>query len=184
MNDDLAPAPAPGYDPIARLFHWGMAAAILCQWALGHVIDLMPRGAMRADTVGVHRTVGVLILVLAFGRLAWRVVTPPPPFPEKLSRPERIMVVAGHAVLYLLVFSMAVGGILMFQSAGRDVVVFGVVLPPLVGEDDTLRGVFKAAHSALGWVFATVLAGHVGAALYHHFILKDGILRRMLPGGK
>ncbi|MDO8605855.1 MAG: cytochrome b [Phaeospirillum sp.] len=170
------------YDPVARALHWGMAAAIMAIWVVGHMIDALPKGAMRTEVVGLHKSIGVVMLALVLGRLAWRVARPQPPLPNSMPMRERLTAQLGHITLYILMLAIPIDGILMSQSAGREVAVFGLALPTMVAKNDGLREAFKAGHGLLGWVLALVLAGHVVAVLRHHLILKDEILHRMLPG--
>ena len=170
------------YDTVARILHWVMAAAILALWVVGHMIDALPKGPVRSEVIGLHKAIGVVMLVMAVGRLAWRLTRPQPALPESMPALERLLAHAGHVALYGLMLIMPLDGILMSQSAGREVSVFGLVLPSLVAKSDALRDIFKGGHEVLGWVLAVVLIGHVAAALRHRFILKDDIMARMLPG--
>jgi cytochrome b561 len=170
------------YDSVARVLHWVMAVAILALWVIGHMIDALPKGPVRSEVIGLHKTIGVILLVMAVARLAWRLARPQPALPVSMPAKERLMASAGHVGLYLLMVLIPLDGILLSQSAGREVSVFGLALPVLVGKDDALKEVLKGGHVALGWVLAVVLAGHVAAALRHRFILKDDIMARMLPG--
>ncbi|MBI3447020.1 MAG: cytochrome b [Magnetospirillum sp.] len=170
------------YDVVARILHWGMAAGILALWVVGHMIDAIPKGPARTEVVGLHKAIGVIMLVLAVGRLAWRLTRPAPPLPLSMPPLERLVAHAGHVALYGLMLLIPVDGILMSQSSGRDVSVFGLVLPVLVAKNDALKEIFKGGHEMLGWVLAALLIGHIAAALRHRFLLKDDIMARMLPG--
>ena len=170
------------YDPVAKTLHWGMAAAIMALWVVGHMIDTLPKGSMRSEVVGLHKAIGVIVLVLAVARLAWRVARPQPTLPSHMPPLEQLLAKLGHVALYALMIAIPVDGILMSQSAGYDVTVFGLGLPVLVAKNDALRELFKSGHGLMGWALALVLAGHVAAALRHHLIVKDDVLRRMLPG--
>ena len=178
----MTTATAERYDPVARTLHWGMAAAIMALWVVGHMIDALPKGAIRSEVIGLHKGIGVMILVLALGRLAWRVARPQPALPSHMPPMEQILAKLGHVALYALMVAIPADGILMSQSAGRDVVVFGLTLPVMVAKNDGLRDVLKSGHGLMGWALALILAGHVVAALRHHLILKDEVMRRMLPG--
>ncbi len=170
------------YDAVARTLHWVMAAAIMALWVVGHMIDALPKGPVRSEVIGLHKAIGVVLLVLAVARLAWRLARPQPPLPASMPAMERLMASAGHFALYSLMVLIPVDGVLMSQSGGREVSVFGLVLPSLVGKNDALREIFKGGHEVLGWVLAAVLVGHVAAALRHRFILRDEVMDRMLPG--
>ncbi|BAE52526.1 cytochrome b [Paramagnetospirillum magneticum] len=170
------------YDTVARTLHWVMAAAILALWVVGHMIDALPKGPVRSEVIGLHKAIGVVMLVMAVARLAWRLIRPQPPLPSSMSPGEQLLAKAGHVALYLLMLLIPMDGVLMSQSGGREVSVFGLVLPALVAKDDALKAIFKEGHEVLGWVLAAILIGHVAAALRHRFILRDDVMARMLPG--
>ncbi|KIL97119.1 Cytochrome B561 [Paramagnetospirillum magnetotacticum MS-1] len=170
------------YDAVAKSLHWVMAAGILALWVVGHMIDVIPKGPQRSEVIGLHKAIGCIMLVLAVARLAWRLAKPQPALPPSMSPAERMLAWAGHVALYLMMVLIPVDGILMSQTAGRDVSVFGLVLPKLLAKNEALNGVFKEGHEVLGWVLAVILIGHIAAALRHRFILKDDIMARMLPG--
>jgi cytochrome b561 len=170
-----------GYDAVAKTFHWVMAAAIIGLWMVGILLDGLPKGPMKSEVIGVHKAIGVIVLVLALGRIAWRVARPAPQLPVHMPKIEQVAAKLGHLALYLLMVAIPLDGILMSQSAGREVSVFGLVLPVMLDKNEVLRNVFKAGHEFAGWLLAAVVVGHVLAAFRHHVILKDDILRRMLP---
>jgi len=169
------------FDRVAILLHWLMALAIIGLWVVGHLIDVVPKGPSRSDVIFMHKSVGVIILVLAVARLAWRLTRQHPALPAAMPAWEQLLARLGHWALYGLMLAMPADGILMSQSGGREVSVFGLVLPNLLGKDEGLNHLFKEGHELLGWVLAVVVIGHAAAALRHHFILKDNVLTRMLP---
>ena len=169
------------YDNVAMALHWLMALGIIALWLAGHMVELLPKGPVRTEVIGVHKSVGVIILVLAVGRLAWRFTHIQPPLPASMPPWERLLAHAGHLGLYLLMVAIPLDGIVMSQGGGHAVSVFGLVLPTFVDKNDMVRSIFKEGHEVLGWILAVVLAGHVLAALRHRFVLHDGIMERMLP---
>ncbi|MGE5504959.1 MAG: cytochrome b [Actinomycetota bacterium] len=169
------------YDPVAQALHWGMAVAMIALWVVGQSLEALPKGPMRTEVIGLHKAVGVLILVLAVVRLGWRAVRPAPALPATMTAREVLGAKLGHAALYALMVLMPIDGVLLSQSGGRAVSVFGLVLPTLVDKSEPMHEAFEAGHAVMGWVLAAVLAVHVAAALYHHYRLKDDVLRRMVP---
>lgn len=169
------------YDTVAMALHWLMALGIIALWLAGHLVELLPKGPARSEVIGVHKAVGVIILVLAVARLAWRFSHRQPALPDSMPPIERLLAHAGHLALYLLMIAIPLDGIVMSQGGGHPVAVFGLTLPTLVDKNDIVRGIFKEGHELLGWVLAVVVAGHVAAALRHRVILRDGIMERMLP---
>jgi cytochrome b561 len=170
------------YDLVTRLLHWGMAAAILLLWGTGHVIDALPKGPLRVGVIVNHKSIGLAMLVLVLGRLAWR-LTRRYRLRDILAPLQRRLALAGHAALYALMVAQPLSGIAMSQAGGHEVSLFGVLaLPALIAKDAALQALFKAAHGLLGWGLALVVVGHVAAALYHRFVRRDAILDRMLFG--
>jgi cytochrome b561 len=95
---------------------------------------------------------------------------------------ERLAAKLGHLALYGLMIAIPIDGILMSQYGGREINVFGFIMPIMVEKNDAMKAIFKEGHEVLGWGLALLLLAHVAAALRHRFILKDQIMARMLPG--
>ena len=169
------------YDPVAKNLHWLMAALIIGLWGVGLGMEELPKGDLRSQIIGWHKALGVVVLALVIVRLAWRATHSAPPLPATMPAWEQLGAKLGHLALYGLMIAIPAAGILMSQSAGRDVNVFGWILPTLVEKSDDLKEVFGEAHETLAWLLAVVLVVHVVAALRHHFMLKDDVLSRMLP---
>lgn len=169
------------YDPVAKSLHWLMAVLIIGLWGVGLGMEELPKGDLRSQIIGLHKALGVVVLALVVVRLAWRATHSAPPLPATMPAWEQLGAKLGHLALYGLMIAIPAAGILMSQSAGRDVNVFGWIVPTLVEKSDDLKEVFGEAHETLAWLLAVVLVVHVVAALRHHFMLKDDVLRRMLP---
>ncbi|NFV78972.1 cytochrome b [Magnetospirillum aberrantis] len=169
------------YDPVAKSLHWLMAALIIGLWGVGLGMEELPKGDLRSQIIGLHKALGVVVLALVVVRLAWRATHSAPTLPATMPAWEQLGAKLGHLALYGLMIAIPAAGILMSQSAGRDVNVFGWILPTLVEKSDDLKEVFGEAHETLAWLLAVVLVVHVVAALRHHFMLKDDVLSRMLP---
>jgi cytochrome b561 len=107
----------------------------------------------------------------------------PPALPASMTMPMRFAAHAGHLALYGLMLVIPISGWLMSSAKGFQTVWFGVLpIPDLVGKDKQLGDLLALVHQSLNLLFVAVLAGHIGAALKHHFIDRDDILTRMLPG--
>lgn len=169
------------YDPVAKGLHWLMALLVIGLWSVGLVMDDLPKGDVRSQVIGLHKAMGVVVLVLAMARLGWRLGHPAPELPATMPALERLAAKLGHWALYGLMIALPVDGILLSQAGGRVVNVFGVVLPTVLDKNEALKEIFETAHEAMGWLLAVVIAVHVAAALRHHFMLKDDVLTRMLP---
>lgn len=170
------------YDAVAQTLHWLMALAIIVLWIMGHVFEALPRGPLKSDVMFWHKSIGVAVLVLAVVRLIRRHLRPMPAFPATMTAWEMKLARLAHGALYGFMLIMPINGVLVSQSGGRAVSVFGLFdLPTLVGKSEPLHKAMENMHGALGWLLAVVLIAHAAAALRHHFGLKDDVLTRMLP---
>ena len=171
---------------LAIALHWAMAALILAAWPIGFAMtrwfedDL----AQKFELYQLHKSLGFTILTLALLRLLWRLVNTAPELPETLAGWEKRLAHATHWGLYALFIVLPLTGWLMVSSSPIQVptVVFGLVpVPNLTGPDEALFQVTQTTHQWLAWCFGVLLVLHIAAALKHHLILKDQVLRRMLP---
>lgn len=173
------------YNGVAMALHWLMASLIIALWGLGLILDELPKGDLRSQMFGLHISTGVVILGLTVLRLGWRLIKPAPELPAAMVGVERFIAAAGHVALYALMALLPLVGIGIIETGGRALVVFGTqVLPTLMEKNPDLHDLAEGAHSTLAWILAVLVAGHALAALRHHFLLKDDVLARMLPGGK
>lgn len=171
------------YGALAQGLHWLVAALVLSTAALAFYMTELPLGPDKIKVYNLHKSIGVTILALAVLRLLWRGASPAPPLPGAMAAWERRAAHASHAALYGLLFAQPVLGVLHSNAAAFPVVVFGLfTLPAVIGPDGGLKQILEVAHGWLGWSFLALVCLHAGAALRHHFLLKDDILRRMLPG--
>ena len=168
------------FDRPARLLHWTMAALILAMLLIGvaMVASLAEYGAL----VALHRPLGILILVLAGLRLAYRWRHAPPPLPADLPSWQKRAAHASHILLYGLMLAMPLIGWAMLSAARYPVILAGsVVLPPILPQDPMLYAALRRLHTALAYgLFALILA-HLAAALLHALIRRDGVFASMAP---
>ena len=133
----------------------------------------------------VHQTVGFMMLLLVAARLYWRLTHKPPALPVHLPRGQRIASSVMHVTLYLFLLGMPLSGYIGLAARGREIPVFGLFnLPHLVPRSFDLSANAQSLHYYAQFAMYALVVIHILAALYHHFIMKDGILLRMLPGGK
>ena len=168
------------YTPVAKGLHWLMAVMIIGLLALGIYMHELPLSPQKLALYSWHKWFGVTAFLLVWLRLAWRVTHRPPALPESMSPLMRLAAHAGHAALYVLMIAIPLSGWLMSSAKGFQTVWFGVLpIPDLVGRDKALGDLLQEVHEALNVLLMLTLAGHVAAALWHHFVLKDDTLRRM-----
>ena len=168
------------YNPTAKTLHWLMAVLIIGLLALGIVMTELPLSPEKLTLYSWHKWAGVTVFALVWARLAWRITHRPPPLSERLSNRMQWIAHAGHAALYGLMIIIPVTGWLMSSAKGFQTVWFGLIpIPDLIGRDKDLGDLLQQAHKLLNVTLMLLLAGHIAAALWHHFILRDDTLRRM-----
>jgi len=171
------------YTTIAILFHWLIALLIIGAFIMGLVMTDMPGiSPTKLKYYSWHKWAGVTILALAALRLLWRLTHKAPPYPAAMPAWQQQSANALHGALYLLMFAVPISGYFYTLAAGFPVVYFGVLeLPVLMGPDPALKPVLKEVHFWLNMTLAGAVGVHLLAALKHHFIDRDGVLKRMLP---
>ena len=167
---------------VAKSFHWIVALLILGQFALGKIAEGMKLSPAKLDLFVWHKSVGVTVLLLVVLRLAWRFADPPPAPPANTPAWETKLAVAGHYLLYVLMFAVPISGWWVSDASRVPFkAYFAVPMPDLIETNRSVQEIAEGAHEILVMTLVTIAIGHVVAALRHHFWLKDGVMRRMLP---
>ena len=167
---------------VAQLLHWLIVVLIAIQVTLALIADDLPLGMKKLAMLARHKSVGITILALAVIRLLWRWANPTPPLPGTLKPYERVLANITHAGLYILLFAMPLSGWMMSSARGFPVSWFGwFQLPDLVPKNKALYDAMLETHEVLAIALGAIVFLHIAAAAKHHFVLKDNVLRRMLP---
>lgn len=165
------------YSRVARWLHWGMALLIIGNLAGGLLHDINPGLIMP-----LHKANGILLLVLVVVRIVWRLTHKAPAWPESMSGGVRLASSATHFALYALMVLIPLSGWIMSSASERPIGFFGLFDVPKFGvtKDDLIAGISHESHEILAFALIGLLVLHIAAALRHHFVLKDGIMARML----
>ena len=171
------------YTRTAMSLHWLIALMIIGLFAFGLYMVELPLSPQKLKYYSYHKWAGVTVFLLVLLRLLWRITHRPPELPAAMPRWQVKAAEAGHHLLYLLMVIVPLSGWLMSSAKGFQTVWFGVLpLPDLLSKDAALGDALLWVHRLLNWLFMAVVAGHIAAALKHHFIDRDGTLARMWPG--
>jgi len=163
----------------SRVLHWLMAVALLGMLLIG--MGMVTSLGNYPLLLAVHRPLGILLLVLAAIRFVNRQLKALPPFLDSMSPRERLIASASERLLYALMFLLPLVGWGM-QSAARYPVRIGpLVLPPILPHSVGLYSVLRQAHTGLAYLLFFTFMAHLSAVLFHTLVLRDGLLRRMLP---
>jgi len=163
----------------SRVLHWLMAIALLGMLLLG--MGMVTSLWHYQSLVAVHRPLGILILVLTIIRFINRQLKPLPPFLATMSARERVIASASERLLYALMFLLPLVGWGMLSAARYPVRIGPLVLPPILPHSVGLYTVLRQAHTVLAYLLFFTFMAHLSAVLFHTLVLRDGLLRRMLP---
>ena len=182
--------PARRYTVVAILLHWTSALCVLALIGMGLVMTHAALAPMRQfQLYQWHKSVGIAVLALTAFRLAWRLSHRPPPHPAGMPARERHAASAAHGLLYLLLVGLPVTGwaVVSLSPFNIPTVLYGLTpwlqlpLAALVPDQAAAEGALKLVHAYGAWLLTALLLLHVAAAVRHHLILRDDVLRRMLP---
>lgn len=166
------------YGGISRLFHWGMAVLIV--WQGAKFFDRINDGEhwLGQTLTPWHVRIGSVLLLLVVLRIIWALA-------QRGNRPVQDpatagLVKLGHFLLYAAMVLMPVTGIMYLVGRGFGWQPFGIELIAKGPEVPWMATVGGTVHSPLAWLLLVMVIAHIGIALYHHFVRKDGVLKRML----
>jgi cytochrome b561 len=169
---------------VAKFFHWVMALAILFNGFFAMWMDGLKPSLHKINMFALHKSIGLTVLALFLLRLAWRMADRRPP-DEPGPRWQAWAAHTVHALLYVLIVAMPLTGWLYNSAHGFPLQYFKLFnLPALTAKNDGLSSLAGTVHEYLFWFLLLVLVAHAGAALKHHLIDRDNVLRRMLPFGR
>ncbi|WP_133139381.1 cytochrome b [Legionella genomosp. 1] len=164
---------------IAILFHWIMAILIIGLLIMGIYMVELPISLQKLKLYGWHKEYGLLALALVIVRLCWRIINISPEL--SLPRYEIIAARLVHWAFYGFMFAMPITGWLITSAAGLPASFFGLfTLPNLIVPDEEQRQFYELVHEWLGYGLIVTIILHASAALKHHFINRDNVLRRMI----
>jgi cytochrome b561 len=169
------------YDPLTKILHWLVFVLVAAQYAVGEFMPHIGRNAQDAGLIAWHISLGASVMLAVIAALAWRIFHPVPQTPE-IARWQQRLATFTHWLLYLLILVMTVLGWAATNFRGWPVRLFGQIpMPALAAKGDSWAHTAGDIHSLLVNVLLALVALHVLAALYHNFIARDRVLKRMLP---
>jgi cytochrome b561 len=177
----MPPAVTERYNAVSQALHWLIALAAFALLAMGKL------GEVEADEAGTlfgwHTALGLTVLLLMVLRLGWRLTHPVPPLPPGTPRWQARVARGLHHAFYALLIALPLSGWLLTSIEGDPVSWFGLAAVPSlpVSGGEAVEEAIEEVHEILGNVLLVLAGIHVLAALKHHFLDRDDVLRRMLP---
>lgn len=163
------------------ILHWLTALCLVLAAALILTRDQVAGRTLRMWLLEGHRHFGLFVLVLFFARVALRVRLGRLSTHIDSSRLVRLLALLTHVALYALLLAQPLLGWALSDAQGKPVHLLGAILPALVGADEDLADTLTVWHQDAAWLLLGLILLHIAAALWHHFVRRDGVLRMMLP---
>lgn len=173
------------HSPATIFLQWATLLLILLSAAAIFGRELVDDKAVQGMLMNLHRQAGLLVFILLLLRIMVRALPGNPGVDHGLPFFLRLMALASHGFIYLLLAGLPLMGWALSNARGVDVALLGwAPLPRLVATDPDLADTLADVHEWAAWVLYAVVAVHAGAALWHHHVRKDQVLRTMLPQRK
>lgn len=171
---------APRYTRTAIALHWLVAVLVIAELAWGWWMQEIPKQppGPRADAFNLHKSFGLVVLLLMLARVGWRVAHPPPPLPPMPAWNARLAH-ANHGVMYVATFVLTIGGYLGSAWSGFPVKFFGVVLPSWTAAAPALKDIASSVHLVASWALLVAVTLHVIGTAKHALVDRNGVLARM-----
>jgi cytochrome b561 len=165
---------------LTRILHWLMAALLLAMLFIGAA--MVTSLADYHLLVSIHRPLGIAIFLLVIVRFINRLLTTLPPFPSTMSAQERRIAHYSELLMYSLMFILPLVGWAMLSAGSYPIVLLGPLhLPPILPHNLLAYTLLRKAHTLLAYLFFFTILAHLTAVLVHTLVLRDGLLKRMLP---
>jgi cytochrome b561 len=164
----------------ARVLHWLIALLILTMLFIG--VGMVASVSERHEwLISIHKPLGIAILILAIVRLIVRLRNPPPPLPADLPAIQKLAAHASHWLLYFLMLVIPLVGWAMLSAGGYPVMLGSSLrLPPIFPVSPVAFAILRHTHAWLAILLFLTFLAHLGAALYHGLIRRDGVLWSMI----
>ena len=171
-----------GYPPTSKLLHWLIATSVLTTAPVAIAMGRVAPGPTQDSLYNLHKSLGVLILVLMILRLINRFIVGAPLADPGIEPWHKTMSATVHALLYVLLVAMPIVGWIANSAYGAPTPFFGLfTLPKLVADNEALAKQLFTLHTWAGFAVILLAGMHIGGALFHYVIRRDQVLQRMLP---
>lgn len=175
------PAAVDRYPPARQALHWLTVLLLVAAAALGLYMTGLKLSPTKLSLYSYHKWIGVTILAVVLVRL-WLVRAQPVAEHPAHAAWQALAARVTHRALYVVLLAVPVSGWLMSSAKGFQTVLFGVLpLPDLLAKNPPLGDTLAIVHQGFNLLLAALVAAHIGAALWHHFVLRDRLLLRMMP---
>jgi len=180
-----ATQPTSRYSTLSIALHWLMLLLFIAVYACIELRELYPKGSDPREALkSWHFMLGLSVFVLVWLRLFARVTSATPSIEPNPPGWQMVLAKLVHLALYGLMIVMPLLGWALLSAAGKPIPFFGLELPALIAENKETGKWIKEIHQTIGTIGYFLIGIHAVAALFHHYIVKDNTLVRMLPKRK
>ncbi len=170
------------YPATSKSLHWLIAASVLTTAPVALAMTRVAAGPTQDALYNLHKSLGALILILMVLRWINRLTVGAPMADPAIEPWQRALSATVHTLLYLLLIAMPIVGYVANSAFGAPTPFFGLFsLPPIIGKNEALSEQLFTLHRYTGWFVILLALTHIAGALFHQFIRKDNVLKRMLP---
>ena len=176
-------APISRYSSLSITLHWAMVLLLIAVYACIELREYYPKGSdFREGLKMWHFMLGLTMLLLVLIRVVARVTSATPLITPDPPAWQTLIAKLAHLALYAFMIAMPIAGWVILSASGKAIPFYGLDLPALVGPSKALGGQVKELHETVATIGYFLVGLHAVAALFHHYIVKDDTLRRMMPG--
>ena len=169
------------YGRVAKWLHWIIAILVITMLLGVFYLDYIPKSA-KPMVIMLHKSTGILVLFLVIFRLVWALSQIKPSLPASVPKWQKKIARSIHGLLYVGLFIMPLSGWIMATAANKFPVFYGLFswpFPFIQSNKGLARQLFQV-HQLTAWILLTLVSLHILAALKHHFINKDNVMKSML----
>lgn len=167
---------------VSIALHWLMLLILVAAYATIELREYFPRGSGPREALKAwHFTMGLTVFALVWLRLLIRLLKPPLLIASRPPKWQRRAANGVHFALYAFMIGMPLLGWLSLSAEGKAIRWLGIPIPALIGRDDAFAERIGELHETVGSAGYVLIGFHAAAALFHHYVLKDDVLMRMLP---
>jgi superoxide oxidase len=171
------------YGTLSVSLHWLMFLLLVAVYACIELREFYPKGSDTREAFKAwHFTLGLTVLALVWLRLGLRLLQPVPAIEPPPVAWQRYLATAMHFALYALMFAMPIAGWMILSAEGDPIPFYGIELPALIAKNKDTAEWIEEIHKTAGTVGYYLIGLHAAAGLFHHYVLRDNTLSRILPG--
>lgn len=171
------------YGSLSILLHWVMLALLVAVYACIELREFYPKGSDTREALKTwHFMLGLTAFLLVWIRVIARLSGPTPDISPLPSAWQVVFAKVIHLALYAFMIAMPIAGWLILSAAGKPIPFYGAELPALIGKSKDTAKLVKEVHETVGTIGYFLVGLHAAAALFHHYVLRDNTMIRMLPG--